>query len=132
MGSYLAVAAAFIFLMSAAIGPFTQQSIKSYACQWPLHNISASIPAAIYVNSSSIVGREGIRHRYPNWKMMVAALKGIVDSANNSKSVPFDCPTGDCDFPPFSSVAYCSSCTDITSHVQQHHGPRDDDADSFL
>lgn len=55
---------------------------------------------------------------------MVAALEGIVDSANNNKSVPFDCPTGDCDFPPFSSLAYCSSCTDVTAHVQQHHGPR--------
>lgn len=55
---------------------------------------------------------------------MVAALEGIVNSANNSKLVPFDCPTGDCDFPPFSSLGYCSSCTDVTSHVQQHHGPK--------
>lgn len=71
-------------------------------------------------------------YRLPNWKMMVAALEGIVDSANNSKSVPFDCPTGDCEFPPFSSLAYCSSCTDVTSHVQQHHGPRSTDSDKFF
>ncbi|KAI7782614.1 hypothetical protein LA080_013102 [Diaporthe eres] len=110
--------------MLAAIGPFTQQSIKSYACQRQLRNISASIPAAFYVNSSFVVGHEAVGHKYSNWKMMVAALEGIVDPENNNKSVPFDCPTVDSDFPPFSSLAYCSSCTDVTAHVQQHHGPR--------
>lgn len=109
--------------MSAAIGPFTQQSIKSYACQRPLHNVTASMPAASYVDSSLIVGGAFTNLLYPDMKMMTAALEGIVGS--NSKAVPFDCPTGDCDFAPYSSLAYCSSCTDITSRVQEHYGPLD-------
>lgn len=121
MGSYHAVGAAFILIMSAAIGPFTQQSIKSYACQRPLHNVSASMPAASYVDSGLIVGGAFTNLLYPDMKMMTAALEGIVGS--NSKTVPFDCLTGDCDFPPYSSLAYCSSCTDITSRVQEYYGP---------
>lgn len=109
--------------MSAAIGPFTQQSIKSYACQRPLHNVTASMPAASYVDSGLIVGGAFTNLLYPDMKMMTAALEGIVGSNSNLKTVPFDCPTGDCDFPPYSSLAYCSSCTDITSRVQEHYGP---------
>lgn len=123
MGSYHAVGAAFIFILSAAISPFTQQSIKSYACQRPLHNISASMPAASYIDSQSVVVGGRTNLLYPDLKMMTAALEGIVGSANNSRTVPFDCPTGDCDFAPYSSLAYCSSCTDITSRVQEHLDP---------
>lgn len=115
--------AAFIFILLAAIAPFTQQSIKSYACQRPLHNISASMPAASYIDSRSVVVGGRTNLLYPDLKMMTAALEGIVSSANNSRTVPFDCPTGDCDFAPYSSLAYCSSCTDITSRVQEHLDP---------
>lgn len=114
--------AAFILIMSAAIGPFTQQSIKSYACQRPLHNVTAWMPAASYVDSSLIVGGAYAILLYPDMKMMTAALEGLVGS--NGKTVPFDCPTGDCDFAPYSSLAYCSSCTDITSRVREHYGPK--------
>lgn len=115
--------AAFIFILSAAIAPFTQQSIKSYACQRPLHNISASLPAAGYIDSRSVAVGGFTNLLYPDLKMMTAALEGIVGSANNSRTVPFDCPTGDCDFAPYSSLAYCSSCTDIASRVQEHLDP---------
>lgn len=129
--SFLAVGAAFIFLMSAAIGPFTQQSIKSYACPRPLHNITASIPIASFVNSSLIVGRSNPKHRYPDLQMMTAALEGLVGSGNGSKQVPVDCPTGNCDFAPYSSLAYCSSCADITARVQEQYGPRYNDPEMF-
>ena len=55
--------------------------------------------------------------------MMTAALEGIISSSNTSNKVPFHCPTGNCDFAPYSSLAYCSSCTDITSHVEEQFGP---------
>lgn len=115
--------AAFTLLISAAIGPFTQQSIELYACQRPLHNISATIPTAKYLNASLIVGRETLDDRYPNLNIMAAALDGLVGSSDASKTLPFDCPTGDCDFDPYSSLAFCSSCADITSRVRQEWGP---------
>lgn len=111
-----------MFLLLTAIGPFTQQSIKSFSCERPLHNISASISAASYVNSSLALGTQvGHVADYPDLTMMTAALEGIVGSADSSKTVPFDCPTGNCDFPPYSSLAYCSSCTDITARVEEHY-----------
>lgn len=55
--------------------------------------------------------------------MKTAALEGIVGLENNRITVPLSCPTGSCDFPPYSSWGYCSSCMDITSDVQEQHGP---------
>lgn len=104
--------------MSASIGPFIQQDIKSYACQQPLHNIST---AASYVNPGLVLSGEKTNHLYPDLKMMTAALEGILGS--NSKTLLFDCPSGNSDFAPCSSPAYWSSCTDITTRVQKHYGP---------
>lgn len=81
------------------------------------------MPAASYIDSQSVVVGGRTNLLYPDLKMMTAALEGLVGSANNSRTVPFDCPTGDCDFTPYSSLAYCSSCTDITPRVQEHLDP---------
>lgn len=118
---YLAMGASLLFLISAAIGPFAQQSIKTYACQRPLHNVSASIPAAVFINSSLDVGAENPFNRLPNLQMMIAILEGLISTSHNSTQVSVDCPTGDCDFDPYRSLAYCSSCEDITPKVQEHH-----------
>lgn len=118
LDSYLAIGASFILLVSAAIGPFTQQSIKSYACQRPQHKINASLAAASRVDYGLTVGANDL----PNMKLMSAATEGVVGLENNSRTVPFDCPTGDCDFPHYSSLGYCNSCIDITSRVQERYG----------
>lgn len=124
--------AALLFLVSAAIGPFAQQSIKTYACQRSLHNISASIPAATFINSSLDVSASNPFNRLPNLPMMIAILEGVISTSDNSTQVPFDCPTGNCDFDPYSSLAYCSSCEDITSSVSQHYGESVLDPGEFL
>lgn len=116
--SHLATGASFILLVSAAIGPFAQQSVKSYACQRPLHNISASVAAANRVDSGLTIGAND----FPGLKLTTAAMEGIMGSENNSRTVPFDCPTGVCEFPQYSSLGYCNSCIDITSHVQERYG----------
>jgi hypothetical protein len=116
--SYLAVAAAFILLACTAIGPFTQQSVKSYACQRPLHNMSASLAAANRVDSGLNIGATD----FPSLKLMAAVMEGIMGLENNSRTVPFDCPTGTCDFSHYSSLGYCSSCVDISSRVQERYG----------
>lgn len=116
--SYLAIGAAFVFLVSSAIGPFTQQSIKSYACQRPLHETNASLAAANRVDYGLTVGAND----FPSLKLMTAATEGVMGLENNSRTVPFDCPTGTCDFPHYSSLGYCSSCIDITSHIQERYG----------
>lgn len=126
MFSHLAVSAAIIFLLVAAIGPFLQQSIKSYTCQRSLHNTSASIAATNWVDYGiTLNSLSGNFH--PNLRIMTAVLEAIIGLENNSRTVPFDCPTGNCDFSNFSSLGYCSSCIDITSHVQEQRGPINDD-----
>lgn len=126
MYSHLAVSAAIIFLLVAAIGPFLQQSIKSYTCQRSLHNASASIAATSWVDSGlALTSLTGNFH--PNLRIMTAVLEAIIGLENNSRTVPFNCPTGNCDFSRYSSLGYCSSCIDITSRLQEQRGPISDE-----
>jgi hypothetical protein len=62
---------------------------------------------------------------------MTAAVEGFDSVENSSRTVPFNCPTGTCDFPHYSSLGYCSSCIDITSHIQEQYGPVDDDPEVY-
>ena len=51
---------------------------------------------------------------------MDAAITQALDSGNNT-SVPqptYNCSTSNCTWPPFTSLAVCSRCTDISSHIQ--------------
>lgn len=52
---------------------------------------------------------------------MVPTIEGIIGSSNDT-TLSIDYSTGDCDFEPYSSLSFCSSCKDVTSAVQEHYG----------
>ncbi|KAF7590016.1 hypothetical protein BBP40_003404 [Aspergillus hancockii] len=41
-------------------------------------------------------------------------------SSTPDSSIKPDCATGDCDIPPFRSLAACSHCDDISEHLSSH------------
>lgn len=52
-----------------------------------------------------------------------AISSAIFDQSNSSRLVMPNCPTGNCKFPPFRSLAVCSSCSDVShllSSTQEH------------
>lgn len=42
-------------------------------------------------------------------------------SAAKEKSAAFQCTTGNCTWPVFSTAAVCSSCNDVTSYIKKRH-----------
>ncbi|PKS08560.1 hypothetical protein jhhlp_004946 [Lomentospora prolificans] len=49
-------------------------------------------------------------------------MLGISANASSiSQQVRFNCPSGECTFPPVTSLAVCSRCEDITSRLEKNH-----------
>ena len=54
----------------------------------------------------------------PILPMKAAVLNGMF-LADPNPLVSFTCPTGNCTWPDFSTLAVCSSCVDMTQYMQQ-------------
>lgn len=96
--------------LSLAIGPFTQQAIKTLPCNLPIPVSSSSVtlPIANFMSSAIDVEMKG------------AVVDGLVNPLKNH-SVTASCPNGNCTFPnsggiTHSSVGLCNRCTD-TTHI---------------
>lgn len=140
MKSYVALCSALVFVLSAAIGPFTQQTIRTFACELPSHNDSASVPIAEYLSYHTDIGtyRVGTSRvaAQVSPQMSIAVLEGIVGSLDQANDIPVSCRTGNCDFHgddegpiSYSSLAICSSCEDISDHIMAEHIVDEDHAD---
>lgn len=138
--SFVALCSASVLVLSVAIGPFTQQTIRAVACEVISPDDLASVPVAEYLPyqtdvSWSIYGDPFYGSKVViSPQMSIAALRGIVGSPDQVNAIPVSCPTGNCDFPgldqgsvSYSSLAICSSCVDISEHIfETYQGSNDD------
>ena len=113
--------ASLVVVVSFAVGPFTQQALKTAPCIRDLENAKASLPVAYYIGH----GEEALVD--PD-KMLMAEIKGlIIQAVTNPRSADFairpSCETGNCTFPDhgtgitYSSLGICNNCSDSTSLV---------------
>ncbi len=109
---------ALITIVSLAIGPFTQQSIKTVSCQYPTPGINASIPVANY-----LLG-DFYRIGAGRWELDVdtkgAMINALTNPLGNDSALVPNCPTGNCTFPAVdgithSTIGLCSRCFDSTA-----------------
>lgn len=126
----MALCSALVFVLSAVIGPFTQQTIRTFGCELPSHNDSASVPLAEYLSYETDigtyrVGTAGVAAQVSP-QMSIAVLEGIVGSLDQANNIQVSCSTGNCDFYgpdespiSYSSLAICSSCEDISDHITE-------------
>lgn len=110
-------------VVALAIEPFSQQVIQYYECLQPIPGSIASIPKtnnytaadADWYAPGSIMGLEN--------SMAAALYIGLIQPpVNSTSSISFQCPAGNCTFPAaagatHSSLAMCSSCSDISEKV---------------
>lgn len=108
---------ALITVLALGVGPFVQQmaAVKNI-------RIDSDIPAFTHRSESFKEGKGDV-YTPPTTNMMAAiygALFANSDTTTDQKktypSVTPDCPTGNCDIPPFQTLASCSKCADI-SHM---------------
>jgi hypothetical protein len=137
-----AVLGAFVLIFSLAFDPFLQASVSFVG---KLDNITAgnNIPAlgrSEYLNMGQIlrpppaqaIGRmeDGLVVDFyansgflPDFGISSAVFRGFYNSSTTSnQSTAFTCSTGNCTWPIFTSMAFCSSCNDVSAQITKKSG----------
>lgn len=119
----LGICAALVTVASLAVGPFTQQAIKTVTCPQLQKNARSAIPAANYVPGSSAYYRVGAGMYELEVDMKSAMIQGLTDPEGKDSDVTVTCSTGNCTWPDYgtgithSSMGLCSSCLETTDWV---------------
>jgi Protein of unknown function (DUF3176) len=108
---HLASIGAIVTLIALASDAFVQQSVT-----YPLRSVNetASVP---FSQSYPLTSMYQADYNYEVEKSMKSAIYDGVFYANASvtgAAVSANCPTGNCTFPDYASMAICSQCHDIT------------------
>ena len=115
---HVALLGAVVTVAAIAIGSFTQQAIT-----YPLRTVNvstASVPRTQTYQASAFGQIQAIKDVPLTIK--AAAYNGLFDAnaAQARATVPARCSTGNCTFPPYSSLAVCTKCVDVTHLVAQN------------
>lgn len=121
----LGVCASFVTIASLAVGPFTQQAIKTATCPQLQRNARSAIPAANYVPGTSAYYRIGAGLYELEVDMKSAMIQGMTDPDGKDNEVEVTCSSGNCTWPDWgtgithSSIGLCSACLDTTDWVSE-------------
>lgn len=121
----LAAVGAIIMLASLALDPFFQQ-VVDFPDRWALQNTSSAIPRVVDYEPPFIPAFMG-GFELNNENRQLSAVIRDYFYANGTQSVPFgngtrpeiplSCPTSNCTWPEYETLAVCSSCADVTSDL---------------
>ena len=119
---HIASIGSLVTLLSLASDAFVQQSVS-----FPLRvnsqiNNSATVPYAQFFDSFFI---ESDYFVMTTQSMMGAVYDGVFSKnlTRSASSVTGYCPTGNCTYPSFASLAVCSSCQNVSSLLQYTSEP---------
>ncbi|KAK8209881.1 hypothetical protein IWZ01DRAFT_542657 [Phyllosticta capitalensis] len=106
---------AFIVVVSLAMDPFAQQVISFETRYVPKPGMTALIPTSTtYDSGTTALGVETSPEDFINPEMQGFYYSGLFHSV---PALPFDCATGNCTWPDFTTLGVCSRCRNITSTV---------------
>lgn len=126
---YVASIGAIATVLALGLDPIIQQTVSINA-----HVVNSTEPATIgraqsflryeHLSVPNAKGMEGYTDfPLPPTDMIAAMFDGIFSGAsgpNTSSSSPnLSCPTGNCTFPPFQTLAVCSECENITNALHE-------------
>ena len=101
-------------LATLIMDPFAQQIVTFCSCEIPQPSVNATVSRSNYF--SSIGEHIGAA--------MSSVPSNILNSVNagtfgqlEALVTPTQCDSGNCTFPPFNTLAYCSVCADISDNV---------------
>ncbi|KAK1957292.1 hypothetical protein LY78DRAFT_663757 [Colletotrichum sublineola] len=120
---FLAISAALVTVASLAVGPVTQQAVRTSPCTMLQDHMHSILPAAHYVPGSSSYYRVGAGMYELEVDMKSAMINGMTDPGSKDNDVTVVCPSGNCTWPDWgtgvthASIGMCSSCLDTTKFV---------------
>ncbi|KAE8148548.1 hypothetical protein BDV25DRAFT_131148 [Aspergillus avenaceus] len=115
----LACLGAFITILSTGAGPFVQQMATVQNKLVPNSGPTTVAFSKGYVEYLGL----GLKSELPAADILAATYSSVFGGSgiaeNNLTRIRInpDCPTGECEFPPFRSLAACSTCTDISDMI---------------
>ncbi|KAJ9602162.1 hypothetical protein H2200_013282 [Cladophialophora chaetospira] len=115
---HLALLGAVVTVVAVAVGPFTQQAIT-----YPLRTVDVSRATIPRTQTYQNIAPGGIQAlKDIPLTMKAAAYNGLfaATSAQTRSTLPAQCSTGNCTFPPYSSLAICTKCANITQMVARN------------
>ncbi|OAP58692.1 hypothetical protein AYL99_07782 [Fonsecaea erecta] len=109
-GSLRALVAALATVLALGFEPFLQQVLNTVVRDSPVSSEPASIRTPTSYNESVIgdLGGSGL-----SLNALIGAFGGAAGAIPN----PI-CPSGNCTWPVYNTLAMCTKCTDMTSHVK--------------
>lgn len=119
----LGIGAALVTISSLAVGPFTQQALKTTMCPTLLPNARAEIPTANYAPGSSSYYRVGAGSFEMETDMKGAMIQGLTNPNGKDNEVDVSCPSSNCTWEDYgtgtthASIGLCSACMDTTKYV---------------
>ncbi|KAG4439882.1 hypothetical protein IFR05_004658 [Cadophora sp. M221] len=116
-GGYVGLFGALITIAALFLGPFSQQ-VATYPTREVVSDQLASVPAALNY-TPALAGRSGSTGFVPILPMKSAVFHGLFSESGLAQSKPI-CPTGNCTYPPLTTLATCSTCVDIRSVMMQY------------
>ncbi|PVI04523.1 hypothetical protein DM02DRAFT_725689 [Periconia macrospinosa] len=118
--STLSVLGVCITVIAILVGPFFQQSISFYSAHTIDYDIPAYASTAKAYNGSLLVhkiGSSASMAQYSPYNMKSAMYTGLLSSGMTAApNAPYSCPTGNCTWDPFPSLAYGIECTDLSKY----------------
>ena len=110
---------AIVTIAALAIDPTVQAMVKYYNCVWPVAGQNATMPQA------QVYSEQGL-HAYAGTSSVTSGMQSAINSGLFTPGgivMNVNCPTGNCTLPPtYSSISYCSICTDISHKIKLEKG----------
>ncbi|KAK0615498.1 hypothetical protein DIS24_g11758 [Lasiodiplodia hormozganensis] len=136
---FLLLLGALTTIFAIAIDPFTQQLVQFEEKSTEVESFDVTIPRAtryakgsVYtVTSDNSTQVNGVWFRPTSadadFAIQAAVFYGLTHSVEDSlRDAPFQCPTGNCTWDPFESLAVCSRCNNLSNMVQKRTAERDE------
>ena len=105
--------AAVVSLLVLIVDPFVQQIIHYYDCGVLVDGLPGTIPRTNVFRQTS----NESQFLAIDPTLQAAIVDGVVSPG---RVIQADCPTGNCSFGDYSTVAFCSSCRDVTEELSIH------------
>lgn len=114
---HLAFVGAVVIVLTNFFDPFLQQVVAYKSRSVPSNNAPEIVRSRVYAARSD----EGLPlPSVVDLSMKAGIYNGVFDIKDNADSgISYTCSTGNCSWQDFSSLAICSRCVNITSHVEK-------------
>lgn len=107
---------ALVTILAMVLDPFGQQLLHFYSCQVYDSSVNSSIPTTSYATAGL---SSHIDASYDDLTVGSQSAINMGIYSNESQTVAFSCPTGNCTYPAnYLTAGWCSLCEDVSDQLQ--------------